>query len=831
MSRNTIHSLILSASCGAVAIAMLGAAAPVLAADAASAAAGDAPADALTEIVVTAQKRPENLQKVPIAISSLSGAALQDRHAQSLLDLGDGAIPSLRVDPFFSRPSALIINIRGIGVLSDSNQPARDQGVGIYVDGVYLGRPQGLGTALFDVENLEVLKGPQGTLFGRNTEGGAVSITTKKPSGKFKMNTTIGAGNYGSYKGETHIDLPEFANISFKVDAIVSKRDAFVSNPYPGASGFNSYDKRGIHGEALWKPMSNFSADLSLDTSYDATTTLYQQQVSAPVGLTGPATTAVTANVLAAINPLQPSRASTAVVGVPEQPGIGKSTGGRLTLEWNVMPKLKLKSISAYRELTQSQFDNGSAAPALQAPASLANAPAGFATSTPSTNVFTNPVPGFAFGRYSLAYFRQNQVSQELQAIGEFDRVKYQAGALFYQEKVEDNAVAYNTAELTGVTGNAVVYPTPAAAAQVYQRASHVTTTSIGVYGQATYTPPIANDIAHLTLGGRWTNDKKVGQLFIVNGAAPIVPVNGVNVQAPVNLNYSASRVDPLINLGIDATRDVHLYGKWSTGYRSGGANSRSVSYSKFSSETISMFEIGAKTEFLNHRARFNVAAFTAAYKNIQVDFSGAYIDFTVNPPIFTTRTTTDTINAPGTGRVKGVEAEFTVAPVKGLTLNLSYAYNSVNIPATLNPFPIPNSGGKFITVPVPIYQVETPEHAASGSVDYEMPINNFKMRVHLDGNYNSGYYANATDSNYDSATRAVTYAQPKGDAAFIVNGRLALTDITLGSTGGKLTVAVWARNLLNEQHLFYKSGSAATGVSGFFNDFRTFGGEINIKF
>ncbi len=110
---------------------------------------------ALEEVIVTAQKRRENLQDTPIAISVLSASGIEARNVYSLVDLGDGAIPSLKVAPFFSRPGALIMNIRGIGVLSDSNQPARDQGVGIYVDGVYLGRPQGLGTALYDVEALK----------------------------------------------------------------------------------------------------------------------------------------------------------------------------------------------------------------------------------------------------------------------------------------------------------------------------------------------------------------------------------------------------------------------------------------------------------------------------------------------------------------------------------------------------------------------------------------------------------------------------------------------------------------------------------------------------
>jgi iron complex outermembrane recepter protein len=153
-----------------------------LASEAEAAAADSAEADAdngLAEIIVTAQKREENLQETPISISVFGGDDLENRHVQSLLDLGDGAIPSLRIAPFFSRPGALIINVRGVGVLSDSNQPARDQGVGVYIDGVYQGRAQGLGTALYDVANIEVLKGPQGTLFGRNTEGGAVNIVTR----------------------------------------------------------------------------------------------------------------------------------------------------------------------------------------------------------------------------------------------------------------------------------------------------------------------------------------------------------------------------------------------------------------------------------------------------------------------------------------------------------------------------------------------------------------------------------------------------------------------------------------------------------------------------
>ncbi len=801
----------------AIAAACLGMAVNHARADDMPAAKGQTEGGGLEEVLVTAQKRSENLQETPISISVLSADDLVNRHVQSLLDLGDGAIPSLRVAPFFSRPGALIINARGIGVLSDSNQPARDQGVGVYIDGVYLGRAQGLGAALYDIDNIEVLKGPQGTLFGRNTEGGAVNIVTKRPSGMFKMNTTFGVANYGGYKAETHIDLPEFSNISFKIDAIASSRDGFVTNPLAGAEDFNSFSKRGLHLESLWEPASTFKADLSYDTSYDATSTLYYQQISAGTGLPAAASgsPAVLANTLAALFTLQPTRASTAAVGSPQQPSVGKTDGVRLGLDWELMPQLTLKSITSYRKLTQSQYDNGSGASTLQQAT----------TSAAVTPSFLN----FQFSRYSLAQFWQHQASQEFQAIGETDRVKYSAGALYYEEKVTDNAQAFNTDQFTDAVGSAYVIRQLDYSAQVIQRASRVKTTSAGVYGQATYTPAIADDSFHLTLGGRWTRDKKDGQLFTVNGAVPVVPVNGVNVTAPVVLDTAWSRFDPLVNLSYDVDSNVHVYGKWSTGYRSGGANSRSLNYARFDPEKVSMFEVGAKTEFWDRRARLNVAAYTGDYDGIQLDFSGLYEDVINGTRVATTRTTTNTVNAPGTGKLKGVEVELTVAPIDSLTLSASFAYNSVEIPNTINPFP--QTGGVFITTPIPIYQVYTPKYAASGSIDYEMPFSSFTVRLHLDGNYDNGYYGNYTDAEYDTVTRAVRYSQVKGDKSLIFNGRIALADFDMGKSNAKFTVSVWARNLFNEEHVFYKSGSPRAGVQGFFNDPRTFGIEANIKY
>ncbi|MET0361346.1 MAG: TonB-dependent receptor, partial [Sphingobium sp.] len=692
--------------------AMLATATPVVAADAAADAAAAADGgEGLTDIIVTAQKRRENLQETPISISVLQGEGLTNRHITSLLDLGDGAIPSLKVAPFYSRNSSVIVNIRGIGVLSDGNQPARDQSVGLYIDGVYMGRAQGLGTALFDVENLEVLKGPQGTLFGRNTEGGAVNITTRKPSGEFHLNATAGMGNYGSYKAEAHLDLPEFNNISLKFDGVVAHRNPIVRNPLPGAEGFNQYDKRGIHAEALWKPFDGFSADYSFDFSRDESTPHYLNLISYGT------------NVPAAIATLQPNRVGLANVGVPQQDNPGEVEGHRLTLEYQAMENLTLKSITAYRRLTQGQFDNGSASSSMSTTAANAN----------SANGFT----GFGFSRYSLAQFRQNQVSQELQAIGEAGRVKYVAGALYYQERVEDNAQAFNTAFFTDRAGTTVSVPSFNFASIAIDRASHVATYSIGAFGQATWTPPVLEDALHITGGLRWTRDAKHGDLFIVNpspnGLNDGVPVDRNGTRGPIHLDAHWSRVDPMVNVALDISRDLHVYGKWSTGYRSGGANSRAQNYDAFGPENVSIFEIGAKTEFLDRRVRLNVAAYAGSYKDIQVDFSRPF----ETPAGRTTRTTQSTVNAPGTGGLHGVEAELTVAPATGLTLTASYAHQYVRIPDAVNPYP--NVNGVISTLAVPVHQTYTPEDSASGSIDYQLPLNGMTLRWHIDGNYDGG--------------------------------------------------------------------------------------------
>src|SRR5690606_4671643 len=218
----------------------------------------------------------------------------------------------------------------------------------------YLGRQHGLNATLLDIERIEVLKGPQGTLFGRNTEGGAVHLISRKPTGAYGYRATAGFGNLGSYSADMHLDLPEFYGLSLKFDGVMQHRDAVVENPLPGAEGWGFYDRQGFKASALWKPFDGFDALYAYDTGEDQNTPYYSQLINynpnnRPVATTFP----IPAGTIAPLPPLvkvHARRQRVADIGVPQAPSVDKSLGHALHLSWDLTPDLELRSISAYRE-------------------------------------------------------------------------------------------------------------------------------------------------------------------------------------------------------------------------------------------------------------------------------------------------------------------------------------------------------------------------------------------------------------------------------------------------------------------------------------------------
>jgi len=725
--------------------------------------AGARDAVSLDQVVVTAQKRVTNLQQTPISVSVIDAEALKDRSAISIGSLADGSIPSLRVTPFATRSSALNIGIRGIGAAGDANQPARDAGVGVYVDGVFLGRSQGLGTMLYDVDRIEVLKGPQGTLFGRNTEGGALSIVTRQPTGEFGGSVNAGVSNYSGYSSGLHLDLPKVGDVSFKIDAVQAKRGGTTENAMRGENDFNSYDKRGARLSALWQPSDDFSALYAFDRSYDGTTPYHTQVLVA-----GPY-----------LSQLQKAGASedrrdSSILGGPQEENIGRTSGHLLNLSWTLNDNLELKSISSYRELEQGQFDMG-----------LVDA----------ISAYTGA--NMPFGRYSLAQVYQHQYSQEFQLIGNTDQVQYLIGAFYYHETAGDNAQTPNML-LWGPGGNSYTLnpaTNPLNLANVrIDRASKAWTDSLGLFGQATWTPASLEHL-HLTAGGRYTRDDKNGILYIVNG-----------VGTDLSFDDSWGRFDPMVNIAYDLSDNAMAYAKYSTGFKAGGANSRSTTYTAFDPEEVAAFELGFKSQFWDNRARFNLALFDSKIEHKQVDFTLPF-----DPNSGETRTTMVTTNALGSTTSRGAEVEFSIMPLDNLTLSVNHAYTDIDSLTANDPF----GAGVAVTV----QPLLAPKNASSLAIDYWVPFANAaSLKFHVDGNWSDGFYT----SEYD---------QTLTDRSFVVNARIALVDLPLDANGSTLDISLWSRNLLDEEHLFYRLNSAALGQTGIFNDPRTFGLDLAVHF
>ncbi len=738
-------------------------------------------ADQADDIVVTATRRETNLQETPIAISVINSEGLNDRHVQSLLDLSDGGLPSLRIATFEARQSALTIGMRGIVPL-DANQPAREQGVGVYIDGVYLGRQHGLNAALLDVERVEVLRGPQGTLFGRNTEGGALNLVTRAPRGEFGGRVSVGIGNFGSYAGELHVDLPAIANIAIKIDAVIQHQDATVGNPLPGTFGWNYYHRYGGRIAARWRPAENLTVDLAYDRGHDENTPFYSQLINYnPFGLTVQPTNTPAGSIPAGtIRPLppvvqvRPDRVTMADIGVPQQPSVDKTEGVTANVRWHISDAAELRSISAWRRVSDDQWDNS-----------------GGAHRTP---VF---VPNGNFSRYSLSRLTQHQFSQEFQLVGSIPQLDYVAGLYYFEEEAEDAAATPNTNRWNADgTGYTILDPIPTIPGmRVLDRASRAFSRSYAAYGQVTWTPAGIEQL-HLTVGGRYTIDRKHGVLFRVNNAA-------------TNLTFeeNSERFDPMVTIAWDLTERVKVYGRYATGYRAGGASSRSLIYRSFGPETVDSYELGLKTELFDRRVRFNVAAYA-------MDRTGSQIDFNFFDPI-TNRNTLETVNAPGVTRIRGIEAELNVRPMRGLSFALNYAYTHARIPSTANPL-LPGN-------PIqPVFIVFTPPHAASGSVDYEMPVgdNGASLRFHLDANYSDRHHS------FDNEDVLV-------DDSLLFNGRISLADIPVGAGGTTMMLSLWARNLFDEQHIYRRSNANGRVLGDYanFNAPRTFGLEAALRF
>ncbi|MFV0643711.1 MAG: TonB-dependent receptor [Sphingomonadaceae bacterium] len=721
-------------------------------------------------IVVTAQKREENLQDVPISVSALSAEDLEQQGVSSLNDILDAPPPGVTLQPFAGSETLLIIDLRGV-TNADPGQGTTELGTAVYIDDVYLGRGQGLGLELADPERIEVLRGPQGTLFGRNAEGGAIRIVTRKPTGELGIRAKASIGNYDTQRYEAHIDLPEIAGFAVKLDYLNSSRDGYTKNGptldrLDSQKDFGALDAEGWRASVRWQPLDNLTVDYAYDNSKIKDVRDYYVLV-APPGGPGFAT-------FGKGRPLNTSiydRPNNTWMPLYSDDFVTKVSGHTLNIEYDLSDDITLRSISAYRKTQENGAGNLGGA-FVFAPVPGLSPSAFFPASYAGTgNV---GIPSNVTNIYGISGFNayndldQDQFSQEFQFVGSTSTLEYVFGLYYFEEDVSDLRQGSFTIIYTdpGLTDAVSVNPFLVGNPNSQLTTQSAKSRSYAAFAQATWSPDFANNRLHITAGIRYTDDKKTFERT--------VPVNVIG--AP----FKEKRFDPAFTIAYDISPDVNVYARYAQAYRAGGVSVRSPSFTPFGAEINKAYEIGLKSEWLNNSLRFNLALFQNNIYNRQIT---AQLDPAGDPSI------TDTLNAQGNTRIRGGEMELVMVPTEGLQFSANYTYLQGKRPDSYRTID-PNAELRIQSLP---------KHAITVAVDYFGPEWDVgQIAAHFD-------YSTASST---PGTSRVTFNSFAYDIERdVANARIALRNIPAGSVD--LTIAAYAKNIFDTAYPVFTAPGA----------------------
>lgn len=533
-------------------------------------------ATVLEEVTVTAQRRSENIQDVPIAVTAISSEALEARGLADISELSQ-SVPSLTLEPSRATNTTLTAFIRGVG--QQDPLAGFEQGVALYIDDVYLARPQGALLDIYDVERIEVLRGPQGTLYGRNAVGGAVKYVTRRLSDEFDMRVKGSFGNYAQRDLVATVSAP--LSEDFRVGATVAsfQRDGFGDNRFTGGEQYDK-DIVGYRLSAEW----DASDDVLVRFSYDDTT----DESSAVAGYRPFAANTIDAP---ALSDVRDTRAGASEAETGTTTGIGgrnqvESDGMSLSIEWTVSDNLTLRSITADREdYTESVIDFDSL----------------------SVADFDAPV-----------IYENEQFSQEFQALMSGDNWNAIAGAYYLDSK------AANDFDVVLGTLGVVAFGAPLTA----YTGGVVETEAWSVYGDVTYD---VSDRLSVAFGLRYTEDERSADIFRASylGLQSTFFGNDDAVFLSASSDYEASRTftntSPRLNIAYALSDNANVYATYSEGWKAGSFDPRGANFSTpaveqgFEDETLTSFEVGLKTTWLDGRAVTNIAVFMSDYEDMQI--------------------------------------------------------------------------------------------------------------------------------------------------------------------------------------------------------------------
>ncbi len=746
----------------------------------------DQPADdGIGQIIVTAQKRAENVQDVPIAITAVGSQFLETRGIDSIDDLGTIA-PNVKFERAPASKTISQIAIRGSVTINPAItwEPA----VGLYLDGVYIAKAQGSIFDIADLERVEILRGPQGTLYGRNALAGAVNLVTKKPSGEAGGMAEMTYGSFNEVRLRGVLDLPQAGIFSAKVSGQYRKRDGLIELTAPDGRGRNrtdSIDSGSFMVQLRAEIADNVTADYTYDYSKSNQTPPFSQLLRVnrnrdPRDIFDPGSPSYAFG--GAFFPLDtvanPDRITSAAIDAPVYER-SRSYGHALTLTVG-LGDAELKSITAYRDLAWAD----------------------------GLDLDGSPFP-VAFTQRISDY---RAFSQEFQVTGTAfaDRLAYVLGAFYFDETAETlNPQTYfgGGVDLDSNYGS--------------------NTEAWALYAQLDF--DITEDLK-LTLGGRYTEETKdISRFFRVN----FDPANGITTPLVIaDLAYGdlpdAKFTDfsPAVTLSYAASDNVNVYARFAQGFKSGGFNGESNVFAAptadcpsgaielcqpYLPEQVDSYEIGVKSRFLDDRVILNLAAFRNESTDMQLS-------------VFTATTgAASVIQNAAAARIQGLEIETVLRPLDSLTINASLALLDPEYKRFIDGG-VDVSGNRAFP--------HAPETTASIGADWRVAEGDWgKFNIYADLNYSSEYFTFPYALTAPAASDQVA-ASTQSPGRTIVNLRATLAEFAVG--GLEADLSVFVRNLTKERapSNFIDFGPGFGGILlGYFPDPRTFGVTAGMRF
>lgn len=825
MTMSKVRFVRLSISASAVAIAVM--TSPAALAQTASAVA-DAPDElGLKEIVVTAQKREQASIDVPISIAALGNEKLGDYQISELRDFV-GQVPNLFVNNFNGRSDTVRLFIRGIG--QNDVSLTQDPSVALYVDGIYVGTSVGAGFESDDIERVEVLRGPQGTLYGRNATGGAINIISTKPQfDGVHAKGQISYGNYNALRGTATLNLPVSDKLAFRFNGLFNNRDGLQENTGLGRD-FAEINRQAFRAAVRFRPVERLTLDYAFEytKNKDVGTLTVPTQGSAIAALpiSAPSPVPGTGG-FAQLQTFIESRFTVPSPFVDRRPdsaqalrefpqNFGKNLSHTASLEYEFSDNFTVRGLYGHRDIDNRQFSDN-----LPVHEAFVNTRVvqSFIPQLPVGTLLNSIGPNGIAAPTDFLEFRSDSI--ELQAIGKNDfmagSMEYVLGGFYYSDSAELDIIS-------GAIGSGPL---------VLQNFTTIANKSYAAYGEITLRP-FAGEQLSLTLGGRYSHDDREAtrinersfsfaalggftptncSFFVPQGFFP--PPSACAQTGVVQAATYKGKFDdfsPSVTVAYKVNDGLNLYAKWVQGYKSGGTSQRSSNPINFAAgflpENINSFEAGVKGRFFDNRVSASVAGFYMKLNQYQASVQTG-----------STAGDRDFIGIDD-NEYYGIEYDLTAAVTRELSIGVSGAFLRATLGATQAD--VLNDRGQIVRQFFIPDQTSAPRTSFAANVDY---------RTDLADKWNLALHANlAYQSSIETSSNVADNRTIPGRAIVDLNGTVTHQ---LGNNA-EIFVRLWAKNLFDNEYKTVSFGSfafvGATTVSEF-GEPRTYGATVGFKY